>query len=281
MVSTQQFFESVGKKKGLNQLKANPCSLLDFARLYLSNSENYTANSAEKEVLIVILGGRCNIRVGGETFKNIGERENVFQGAPYAVYVPCEQKFEIESLKNSWLEAALCYAPSDLKTQPYLISPKEVIKGKWGASNFSRNTHAILIESSNKPAQRLIVGETYTPSGNWSTYPPHKHEVDNLPKEVYMEEMYFFKVNPEEGFGLTKHYTQDGSIDNTYTVKNDTILMMPRGYHTVVSAPGYTTYYLWLLAGNCRKQASVNDPDFNWVFKTLPIIKNIEENLSL
>ena len=280
MSSNQKYFEFVGKKEGLNELEMNPCNLLNFARLYLDCNKSYETHSTDQEIVIMILGGTCNIKVGNKAFENVGKRKNVFQGAPYAVYVPCNQKVEIESHKNCELEAALCYAPSNLQTEPYIILPEEVIKGKWGTSNFSRIYHKVLTEESNRPAQRLIVGETYTPSGNWSTYPPHKHEIDNLPKEVYMEEMYFFKVDPGEGFGLAKHYTDDGSIDGVYTVKNDTILLMPKGYHTVVSAPGYTTYYLWMLAGNYRKQAPVDDPDLHWVFKTIPMIKNIEDHLS-
>ena len=95
-----------------------------------------------------------------------------------------------------------------------------------------------------------------------------------------MEEMYYFRVAPNDGWGLAKYYTDDKSIDEVYTVKDDTILMMPKGYHTVVSAPGYTTYYLWFLAGGTRTQATVDDPNVGWVSRAIPMIRNIEENLS-
>jgi 5-deoxy-glucuronate isomerase len=281
MSSTEKYFGFVEKERGLNELEVNPCDLLNFARLYLGSSKSYATHSRDQEIVIVILGGTCNIKIANKTFENIGKRKNVFQGAPYAVYVPCNHRVEIKSNEDCELEAAICYASSNLQTEPYLILPQEVIKGKWGASNFSRTYHKILTEESNRPAQRLIVGETYTPSGNWSTFPPHKHEVDNLPEEAYMEEIYFFKVDPVEGFGLAKHYTDDRSIDSVYTVKNDAILLMPKGYHTVVSAPGYITYYLWVLAGNHRRQAPVADPSLRWVSKTTSIIKNIEDNLSV
>ena len=100
MVSTQQFFESLGKKEGLNQLKANPCNLLDFARLYLNNGKNYKANSREKEVLIVILGGRCNIRVEGKTFENIGERKNVFKVPLMPFMCPANKNLKLNLLKT-------------------------------------------------------------------------------------------------------------------------------------------------------------------------------------
>jgi len=120
---------------------------------------------------------------------------------------------------------------------------------------------------------RLIVGETYTPSGNWSTYPPHRHEKDDLPREAYHEEMYFFKVAPADGFGLTRYYNHE--VDTGYVVRDNTILMIPNGYHTVVSAPGYTTYYLWFLAGEHRAQAVSDDPAVGWVSRTVPMLRDL------
>ena len=102
----------------------------------------------------------------------------------------------------------------------------------WGAANFTRNFHQILTLAGQPdlPAARLIVGETYTPSGNWSTYPPHKHEKDDLPREAYHEEMYFFKVSPADGFGMVRYYNSE--IDTGFIVRDNTILMAPNGYHT-------------------------------------------------
>ena len=123
-------------------------------------------------------------------------------------------------------------------------------------------------------ARRLIVGETFTPSGNWSTYPPHKHEVDNLPHEARHEEMYFFKVSPSDGFGLCHYYNSQGEEEN-FTIRDNSVHMMASGYHTVVSAPGYTTYYLWFLAGEQRAQAVVDDPALGWVGRTVPMLKDL------
>lgn len=281
MISTPQYFKNVSQNDGINNIEDNPCKLLDFSKLCLRNDQVYSGNSGDREILMVILGGKCSVKVEKTIFENIGCRPNVFSGKPYAVYIPCQNEFKVNSQKNGDLEAILCCAPSNLKVEPFLITPEQVVVGKWGISNFSRHYHQILVNNIDKPVNRLIVGETYTPSGNWSTYPPHKHEVDDLPNEVYMEEIYYFKVNPSEGFGLARHYTDNESINAVYVVKDETILMMPKGYHTVVSAPGYTTYYLWMLAGNCRVQAPVNDSSVGWVAKSIPIIENIEKNLSL
>jgi 5-deoxy-glucuronate isomerase len=118
------------------------------------------------------------------------------------------------------------------------------------------------------------VGETFTPSGNWSTYPPHRHEVENLPHEAFHEEIYFFKVNPPDGFGICRYYNDHG-VEENFTIRDNTALMAPSGYHSVVSAPGYTTYYLWFLGGEHRVQAVADDPATGWVSRTVPMLKEL------
>jgi 5-deoxy-glucuronate isomerase len=267
------YFETVPTQSGLNELPSNPCNLLDFNYLSLAAGESYQGNSGEREVLAVILGGKGTFVVNGRSFPNIGGRPHVFAGKPHSVYIPCGADYTIEG--NGRLQVGLCSAPSELETEPYVIGPDQVTSGVWGAANFSRNFHQILTASAQPdlPAARLIVGETYTPSGNWSTYPPHKHEVEDLPREAYHEEMYFFKVNPGDGFGMARFYNEE--VDTGYIVRDNTILMMPNGYHTVASAPGYTTYYLWFLAGNHRIQAVVEDANVGWVSKTVPMLKTL------
>ena len=267
------YFETVLTENGHNELATNPCQLLDFQYLNLESGQSYQGNSADRELLAVILGGKGSFSVNGRSFANVGGRPNVFSGKPHSVYIPCAADYTIEA--NGRLEVGVCSAPSDLETEPYVISPDQVTNGVWGAANFSRNFHQILTATGQPDllASRLIVGETYTPSGNWSTYPPHKHEVEDLPREAYHEEMYFFKVNPSDGFGLTRFYNDE--VDTSYTVRDNTILMMPNGYHTVVSAPGYTTYYLWFLAGNHRVQAVVEDTNVGWVSKTVGMLREL------
>ena len=265
------YFESVPSATGMNKPPANPCKLLDFGYLILNDGEQYASASGEREILAVILGGRGSFEVGGKRFGNLGGRPNVFSGKPHAVYIPCQAKYRIEA--NGRLEVGMVSAPSDLDTEPYVILPDRVTAGVWGAANFSRNYHQILtqIGQPDLPARRLIVGETFTPSGNWSTFPPHRHEKDDLPREAYHEELYFFKVSPPDGFGLTRYYSDE--IDTAFVVRDNTILLAPKGYHTVVSAPGYTTYYLWALAGNHRVQATADDPSLAWVARTVPMLK--------
>lgn len=259
---------------GLNTPPINPCELLDFGLLKLAAGETYRATSPGRELLAVILGGKASFEVNGRRFEQVGGRPNVFGGKPHSVYIPAGAEYTI--CADEAVEIALPSAPSDLAIEPYVIAPAQIASGTWGAANFKRSFHQILTLASQPdlPARRLIVGETYTPSGNWSTFPPHKHQVDDLPRQAYHEEMYYFKVSPLGGFGICHYYNEEGEEEN-FTIRDNSIHMMPRGYHTVVSAPGYTTYYLWFLAGNQRVQGAVEDPELSWVSRTVPMLKEL------
>jgi 5-deoxy-glucuronate isomerase len=260
--------------QGINVPATNPCKLLNFGYLKLGVGESYHSESGERELLAVILGGKATFEINGKLFEKVGGRPNVFSGKPYAVYIPKGASFTIQAIGA--VEIGLPSAPSDLQVEPYVITPAQIASGIWGAANFKRNYHQILTTASQPelPARRLIAGETYTPSGNWSTYPPHRHQVDDMPREAYHEEMYYFKLNPGDGFGICHYYNDDGEEEN-FTIRDNSIHMMPRGYHTVVSAPGYITYYLWFLAGTQRIQATIDDPTLGWVSRTVAMLKDL------
>ncbi len=269
-----KYFASVENNTGLNRVPYNPCELLGFELLNLAPGSAYSGDTGDREVLAVILGGKANFEVAGRSFPQVGGRPNVFSGKPHSVYMPAGASYTIAA--EGAVSIALTSAPSDLDVAPYVIGPERVANGAWGAANFKRYFHQILTLAGQPdlPARRLIVGETFTPSGNWSTFPPHKHEVDDLPREADHEEDYFFKVNSPDGFGICRYYNADG-VEENFTVRDNTILMAPHGYHTVVSAPGYMTYYLWFLAGEHRIQATADDPALGWVSRTVPMLKEL------
>ena len=250
----------------------NPFDLLDFNFLKLASDEEYAADSGDREILAVILGGKATFTINGTTFEKIGRRPNVFSGKPHSVYIPAGVEFTIKT--EGSVEIAMPSAPSDEEIEPYVIAPDQVVNGIWGAANFKRYFHQILTLSAQPdlPARRLIVGETFTLSGNWSTFPPHKHQIEDLPRQAFHEEMYYFKVSPTDGFGICHYYNEDGENEN-FTIRDNSIHMMNKGFHSVVSAPGYTTYYLWFLAGNQRVQAVADDPNLGWVGRTVPMLK--------
>ncbi len=271
-----KYFADVPKKPGLNALPYNPCSYLDFQLLSLPAGEQFSSKTGEREVLAVILGGVARFTAGGKRYEKVGGRPNPFSGKPHSVYLPTGVDYTIQA--ESPVEIGLASAPSDLICDPYVIAPGQVTSGIWGAANFKRYFNQILTQAGQPdlPARRLIAGETFTPSGNWSTYPPHKHEIDDLPRQAYHEEMYYFKVSPADGFGICHYYNERGEEEN-FTVRDSTILMAPYGYHTVVSAPGYTTYYLWFLGGEHRVQATMDDPSLSWVSRTVSMLKELEK----
>ncbi len=259
---------------GRNALPFNPCDLLDFALLRLETGQTWSGDTEDREILAVVLGGRATFRVNGQTFESVGGRADVFSGRPHSVYLPAGASVTVEATEP--VEIALPSAPSDLAVEPYVIGPDRVVSGRWGAANFSRNYNQILTEVSQPDlrARRLIVGETYTPSGNWSTYPPHRHKVDDLPAEARHEEMYYFRVSPSGGFGISRVYTDEGYEENV-AARDHTMQMMPEGFHTIVSAPGFTTYFLWFLAGEQRTQGAREDVDLAWVGQRVPALREL------
>jgi len=272
-------------ESGRNRLPFNPCRLLDFTLLRLETGQTASVESGDREILAVILGGRATFTVGERRFEALGGRTDVFSGRPHSLYIPAGAVVTVEAVTP--VEIALPSAPSDLEVEPYVILPDQVASGRWGAANFSRNYHQILTEIAQPqlPARRLIVGETYTPSGNWSTYPPHRHKVDDLPAEAMHEEMYYFRISPAGadgrsassragGFGISRVYTDEGYEENV-AVRDHAMQMMPEGYHTIVSAPGYTTYFLWFLAGTQRTQGALEDADLKWVGQRVPALREL------
>ena len=269
-----KYFAAIKSGQGLNALPYNPCKLLDFQLLVLPEGQHYAGQTGDREVLAVLLGGRATFEVGGQRFEKVGGRPNVLGGKPHSVYLPAGVAYRIQA--EGGVQIALASAPSDAQLAPYVIAPNQVVSGTWGAANFTRYFNQILTLAGQPdlPARRLIVGETITPSGNWSTFPPHRHEKDDLPREAYHEEIYYFKVLPADGFGICRYYNDRGEETN-YTVRDNSLLLAPYGYHSVVSAPGYTTYYLWFLAGEHRIQATASDPALGWVERTVPMFKEV------
>jgi len=185
----------------------------------------------------------------------------VFSGLPYALYLPIETSFTVSAETDC--DLAFCYCRADLKYPAQLVTPGEVEVEVRGGANATRQINHIL-----KPefaAQRLLVVEVYTPSGNWSSYPPHKHDVHQPPEEVDLEEIYYYRIRRPEGYAIQKVYTRDRRIDATLTVRDGELVLVPEGYHPVVAAHGYDVYYLNALAGSARSMAASDDPDYAWV----------------
>ena len=237
--------------------------LSEFGIINLKKGEEFNDNSAANEVALVILGGKCSVSGEGFDFPALGERKDVFSGKPYTVYIPCGKSYTVKALSD--VEVAWTASPSDdAAIEPYVIKPEQVKEAHIGKDTYTRDAYLMLTDEF--PASHLFIGEAFVPSGHHASYPPHRHDFDNLPTEVDMEEIYFFRFSPGQGYGIQKIYTDDRSIDYTCTVEHNDTTLIPRGYHPVINAPGYTMYYLWIMAGrNHRKFLSVPDPAHKWV----------------
>jgi 5-deoxy-glucuronate isomerase len=229
----------------------------------LEKQQKQIVSQPEEELALVMLGGQATIRAGGERWESVGARTSVFTGMPHALYLPVgTEQVEIEALTNA-CEVAVCGAVATRKFPAALIHPASVEVEIRGGGNATRQINHIL--KPDFPADRLLVVEVYTPSGNWSSYPPHKHDVHNPPGEVDLDEIYFYKISQPEGFAIQRVYTRDGRRNETLTVRDNELVLIPEGYHPVVAAHGYDCYYLNVLAGSARSMAASDDPDYAWV----------------
>jgi 5-deoxy-glucuronate isomerase len=234
---------------------------LGFQVRQLDAGARIAEETGERELALVVLGGVCAAECGGGAWDAIGARRHVFDGLPHALYLPRDTRFRLEA--RTACELAFCYAKARRVFPPQLVTPADVEVEIRGGGNATRQIHHLL-----KPefaADRLLVVEVYTPGGNWSSYPPHKHDVHNPPAEVDLEEFYYYRVDRPEGYAIQKVYTPDRRIDETLTVRDGELVLVPEGYHPVVAAHGYNVYYLNVLAGSARSMAAADDPAYAWV----------------
>jgi 5-deoxy-glucuronate isomerase len=218
-------------------------------------SGSFESNTADGEIALVPLSGKCVIEADGTRYE-LGGRDNVFAGMPWALYLPRDTPYSVEAEG----EVAICGARCEQKREPVLIRPDDVEIEVRGAGNATRQINHIVMPEF--PAERLLVVEVFTPSGNWSSYPPHKHDEDNPPGEVVLEETYYFRTN---GWAVQRLYSPRHGLDLTETVRDGDLLLVPHGYHTTAAAHGYDLYYLNALAGDRRSMAAADDPDLAWI----------------
>lgn len=248
----------------------SPLKWITFSQLRLNDATpEWELDTGANEMVIDILGGHCTVHVDAgplsATFPEIGQRADVFSGRPTMVYVPRDCRVRLFSEREG-CDMALIAAPAQNRHIPVLVCPEECLTLTVGKENWQRSVATSI--GDNVKADRLLVGETINPPGNWSSSPPHKHD-RREGNEVPMEEVYFYRMEPEQGFALQRVYTSPTDtepFDVTYAVKQDDIVVLPRGYHPVVAAPGYRLFYLWALAGDERKYGSwSDDPAHAWV----------------
>lgn len=236
-------------------------SYVGFEVYQLSRGAIIERSTAGREVCVVMLSGRAAMSFGDHEWRSVGSRASVFQGRPDAVYAPCGGAIKITAMTET-SEVALCWAPATTGSTPALIQAGDIRPVTRGSGRTERTIHNILMED--RPAESLLVTEVLTPAGNWSSYPPHKHDTNDPPRETYLEETYYHRTLRPEGFAVQLVYTADRSLDEAIQVRDGDVVMVPRGYHPVAAAPGYDLYYLNVMAGPRRQWLITTDPDHRW-----------------
>jgi 5-deoxy-glucuronate isomerase len=212
--------------------------------------------SSEEESVVVLQQGRGVFTAGGSTWT--ASRDSVFTERATGIYVPAGVPLHVQA--ETPLEAVLFSTPAPAGGAPALVSPADVRVNARGRGNYAREVHDIFVTDPH--VRRLMVGETFNPAGHWSSFPPHKH--DGRDGEPTLEEVYYYRLDPPQGFGQQMLYTADGEAV-THAVRDGDVVLLPYGYHPVSSPPGYRLYYLWGMAGEQRKLALHEDPAHKWI----------------
>jgi 5-deoxy-glucuronate isomerase len=235
-----------------------------FRAVRLNAGEVETVETGTRELCLVVLTGTVDVTVDGQTHANLGTRNSVFEDvSPAAVYVPAGKTVVVRAARDA--EVALCSAPGGSTAGAVrVIDPASMRRSVRGKGTNTRDVCDILPHD-DPTAAHLLVVEVITPASHSSSYPPHKHDVEQPPVETLLEETYYHRLNPPQGFAFQRVYTDDRSLDEACAVENHDVVMVPRGYHPVVAPHGYDLYYLNVMAGPNRFWVFKNDPAHEWM----------------
>jgi 5-deoxy-glucuronate isomerase len=243
---------------------------LAFEARRLARGETWRLDTGGREAALVLLGGVAGVRSDRGEWPRIGRRPDVFSGMPWALYLPRGTRFELRA-ESERVEVALASAPAERDHPARLVSPDDVAVEIRGAGANTRQINGILPPGF--PCERLVCVEVYTPAGNWSSYPPHKHDAhrvgpDGALAEADLEEIYFYRMSREGGHALQRVYSPERGLDATVAARDGDVVLVPFGYHPVSAAFGYDCYYLNFLAGSAQSLACSDDPEHAWVKTT-------------
>ena len=234
---------------------------VSFAVYQLTRGQTLRGAADGRETTVVVLSGIGRAELNGQSVGQLGERLSVFENkAPYALYLSEDASYQVECTSDG-MEIAVASAPTAHRHLPArVLRPQDVSVELRGEGNTQRRIQHIL--DTDQEAEHLIIVEVITPAGNWSSFPPHKHDTENPPYEAYLEETYYHHVQPADGFAFQRVYTYEG-FDETVAVHDGDLVLVPRGYHVVSAAPGFDLYYLNIMAGPHRAWNYQVDPAFH------------------
>jgi 5-deoxy-glucuronate isomerase len=232
---------------------------LSFEVLVFGAGDFMEESTGDQEIAIVPLVGHADVAYSGQVH-TIG-RQDLFRELTDFVYLPPRTDYRIVAAEP--FEVGIGGAPASGKRPPRLIRRAETAGFVRGGANVQRGVNVLL--DSDELTERLVAFEIRPPSGNWSSFPPHRH--DSRDNSSYHEETYYYRLAPADGFALQRIYTRDTDLDVAIPIHDGDLVLVHEGYHAVVNAPGTNAYYLNFLAGDVRKMIPVNDPHYDWVAK--------------
>lgn len=243
-------------------------SHLHFEARLMQKGETWEGNTGENEYAFILLSGNYSVTTDKGSWETVNGRKSVFEGIAHSLYLPRHTSFKLTA-ESEWLDIAAgwCIALEDFPAR--FKRPDEAAIEIRGGDNATRQINSLVEPGFG--CSRIIAVEVYTPSGNWSSFPAHKHDERKLDKdgnviETSLEEVYFYKINKEQGYAIQQVYTSDGSLNELMQVKTNDLVLVPKGYHPVAAAHGYNCYYLNFLAGSDQSLANTPDPDHRWIF---------------
>ncbi len=240
-------------------------SYVGFSLYKLAAGEVAAEATGDREVILVLVEGRARVLVEAQDFGLLGARLSPFERlAPHCVYVPNRSHWSVSAATDCTL--AVCSAPGKGGHEAQVIGPQGITLEERGRGGNQRFIHNIAMENRDV-ADSLLVTEVFTPQGNWSSYPPHRHDTDDFPAMTYLEETYYHRLNPAQGFGLQRVFTEDGTLDETMAVSDGDVVLVPRGHHPCAAPYGYEMYYLNVMAGPRRNWRFQNHPDHDWIYQ--------------
>lgn len=238
-------------------------NFLQMGTLLLLPGESYRLHTYEREYACVLVYGECEATVDNDLRGRLGPRANPFDDPPFALFVTREQSVSFKASKPTLIGVGS--APAEKHKGNWLITPDQIGGGQRGSGNWQREVRFVCW-SDNTEGNMLLAGETCTPSGNWSTMPPHRHQFDIPGEEVPYEELYFFQFSRPEGFGLLWQFDDNG-LDRTYSIKHNDIICIDGGYHPLVCGPGSMLYHLTLMAGPYRVSRASVHPKLSYLLE--------------
>lgn len=257
--------KSYTEKYGYEKVITDRNSVLTYAEmdmLKLRDGESYRITEKDKEFVLIVLYGTITVKSEGFRFDNVGKRKSVFDGVAETVYIGKDTDFTVTAIGG---DAKVCVAkaPADKYFKPAVVREKDVKVKELGKGAYCRKASFIFPETVD--ANLLYIGEFWVEDGRWASFPPHKHDTDDMPTEGFLDEIYYFEFDKPQGFGVQMVYSKERDINEAYKVKTGDSVEIPKGYHPFSVAPNYKNYCLWIMAGKNRGIFCTTEEEHKWM----------------